>query len=165
MRTHGLVVLALGLLPAAEAAKEDASKKELAQLQGTWRVVAEVRDGVKSPPQRFQSVTVTYDADGKFQVEMAGKAIAQGTSTLDPSKQPKAMDIRYTEGEQKGQTLLAIYEVKGDTRRTCVAPPGRGRPTAFAAPPGSGYSVIVYQREKSKTGAGEPDAKKKAPGH
>jgi len=164
MRTHGLMFLVVGLVPAADDAKGDAPKNEMAQLQGTWRVVAEVRDGMKSPPQRFQDVTVTYEADGKFTVQKGGQTIAQGTSTLDTSKQPKAIDIRYTEGEQKGKTLQAIYEVKGDTRRTCVAPPGRGRPKAFAAPPGSGYSVIVYQREKSKKDAGEPDAKKQPPG-
>jgi hypothetical protein len=35
-----------------------------------------------------------------------------------------------------------------DTRKVCVAAAGKGRPTEFAAPPGSGHVLAVLKRVK-----------------
>ena len=51
-------------------------------------------------------------------------------------------------GDLKGQTSLAIYELVGDTLRICRAAPGKARPTEFASKPGSGLTLMSYQRAK-----------------
>jgi len=48
------------------------------------------------------------------------------------------MDVTRSDGPRKGETVLAIYEVKGDSLRTCFAPHGELRPDGFAPKEGSG---------------------------
>jgi len=74
--------------------------------------------------------------------------INEGTVKLDPTKKPKAIDITFTAGERKGQMVLGIYEIEGDTFRVCVARPGDERPAEFSAKAGSGRTLVAYQREK-----------------
>ena len=72
----------------------------------------------------------------------------RGTVKLDPSKSPKAMDIRGAEGPNKGKTILAIYELDGDTLRVCYDHSGKARPSAFKAEAKSPRSLITYRRAK-----------------
>jgi uncharacterized protein (TIGR03067 family) len=73
----------------------------------------------------------------------------QMTGTLhkaDPSKTPHEMEwVRATE-PSAGTTLLAIYEISGDTFRVCFDPSGNARPEEFA---GSGHVCHVWKRVKS----------------
>ena len=58
------------------------------------------------------------------------------------------MDIIIIDGLNKGQTWLGIYELSGDTYRSCFATEGKPRPTAFTSEPGSGNVLWVFKREK-----------------
>ena len=60
MRRRGLLLIAAGLLIAADAPKDDATKKEPAKLLGTWRVQSAERDG--QPPRQLGWNRVGYDA-------------------------------------------------------------------------------------------------------
>jgi len=62
------------------------------------------------------------------------------------------LDVTRSEGPRKGETVLAIYEVKGDSLRTCFAPPGRERPTGFTPKEGSGHVLRTYKRVKPGSG-------------
>ena len=77
-----------------------------------------------------------------------GKEVWKGTSTIDPMSQPKTIDFVPTEGANAGQTYLGIYQIEGDARKVCFAPPGKDRPTEFASKPGSGHILVAFEREK-----------------
>ena len=62
-----------------------------------------------------------------------------------------------TDGPTKGKTQLGIYEVDGDTFRSCFASPGAERPTDFSSKPGEARTVSIWKREKQPAQA--PDAK------
>ena len=155
MRMYGVAVLAIVSLfagvrsQAADGdAKEETVAKELQVFKGTWRLSSKEEDGKKFSEEEIKDVIATNDGSGNVSVRRGGKVFNEGTVKLDPTKKPKAIDITFTAGERKGQMVLGIYEIEGDTFRVCVARPGDERPADFSAKAGSGRTLVAYQREK-----------------
>ena len=152
MRLHAFLGFALlFVIPSLTAAGDDkdkAIKEDRKEYEGTWQVVSLEVDGNKSAEEDTKKITVVNEADGKWAIEVGGKVVARGTSEIDPTKKPKAVDLTVTEGENSGKTTLGIYEFKDDTRTVCLAQPGKERPTEFAAPAGSGHILTVLKRVK-----------------
>jgi uncharacterized protein (TIGR03067 family) len=64
-----------------------------------------------------------------FVVKLADGSIPiKGTVKLDPTRQPKAMDLTDTFGADVGKTILAIYSLDGDRLVFCAADDGHERP-------------------------------------
>ena len=70
------------------------------------------------------------------------------TFRLDPSANPKAIDITHQGEPRKGKTDLAIYELNGDTLRICYGPLDGKRPTEFTARANSDHLIVVYRRSQ-----------------
>jgi len=68
---------------------------------------------------------------------------------LRPNARPKSIDLHREDGDK--ETLLGIYELKGDTLTLC-ATKGAKRPRAFASPKGSDFSLLVFKRQSEKPG-------------
>ncbi len=66
---------------------------------------------------------------------------------LDSSARPKALDITGTEGPNKGKTILAIYELDGDTFRVCYDLSGKSRPTEFKTKAETQLFLVSYKRD------------------
>ena len=155
MRMYGVAVLAVVALfagvhsRAADGdAKEETVAKELQAFKGTWRLSSKEEDGKKFSEEEIKDIIGTGDGLGKFSVRRGDKVIGEATVKLDPTKKPKRIDVPFTEGKHKGQTVLGIYEIERDAFRVCVARPGDERPAEFSAKAGSGRTLVVYQREK-----------------
>jgi len=154
MRMHTVAVLGIAVLlggvglAAAADAKEEAVKKELQALKGTWRPVSREVDGVKTSEEELKDVIIRRDEAGMFSVRLGDQVIIEGTIKIDPAKKPKTVDTTYSTGENKGKVAKGIYEIDGDTYRLCFAQPGSERPKEFSAKAGSGNTLIVYKREK-----------------
>jgi uncharacterized protein (TIGR03067 family) len=153
MRWYALVVAiffaGVGLRSAAGDAQEDAVKKDLKALTGTWAVVAAERDGNKFTEEQTKGVLLTIDGTGKASVKRGDQVVFEGTFTLDPTKKPKTVDTTQTsDGENKGKVTPGIYEVEGDTLKFCSAVPGKDRPGEFSAKSGSGHFLREYKRVK-----------------
>src|SRR5437773_12193409 len=147
----GSLFAGIGWLAAADDAQEEAIKKERKAMQGRWTVASYELDGNRPlSDEQLQSVRAIFDAQGKITIEADGNTVLAATTRIDPTKQPKTIDITFTEGDMQGQTALGIYELKDDTFRYCRAAPGKDRPTEFSSKAGSGHTLIVYKREKSK---------------
>jgi uncharacterized protein (TIGR03067 family) len=150
--TTGLVLAVLlgGAVRAdeKEGDKEAAIKEEWKRLNGTWEPVRIVADGKEQPAPK-EKATVTLK-DGRYTVRQGGKVVGEGASKIDPSTSPKSLDITPGSGPTKGKTVPAIYEVKGDTHRVCIAGPGKPRPKAFEAKEGSGHTLVTYKRIKAR---------------
>jgi uncharacterized protein (TIGR03067 family) len=155
MRQHvlalgvGLLFVGFGSLLAVGDAKDEAITKERKKFEGTWQVVSLEVDGNKVGEADARKITVINAADGTWTVEADGTVVARGTRVIDPTKKPRAVDLTVTEGQDQGKTLHGIYEFSGDdTRKVCLAPAGKERPTEFAAPSGSGHILAVLNRVK-----------------
>ena len=155
MRMYGVAVLAIVSLfagvrsQAADGdAKEETVAKELQVFKGTWRLSSKEVDGKKFSEEEIKDVIATANGEGRVSVRRGGKVIGGGTIKLNPTKKPRAIDITFTEGEDKGKTALGIYKIDSDGFRVCIARVGDERPTEFSARAGSRRILIVYKREK-----------------
>ena len=144
----GKIVVAGSLLLAAGLAAGQASKDRSKDLTGVWLAATYALDGKAATAADLKKVRLIIEDDRKFKAQNAGQTFLAGTIKLGPETNPRAMDITYTEGDLKGQTALAIYEMIGDTLRICRAAPGKPRPKEFASKPGSGLTLMSYQRMK-----------------
>ena len=55
-----------------------------------------------------------------------------------------------TSGQDQGQTLLGIYELKKNTRKLCFAPAGRNRPTEFSSTAENQHILVTFERVKTE---------------
>jgi uncharacterized protein (TIGR03067 family) len=83
-------------------------------------------------------------------VRSGDAVLVEAAVKLDPTKKPKTMDVAFSEGENKGQTVPGIYEIEGESFRVCHARPGDERPGEFSAKAGGGRTLVVYKREREQ---------------
>lgn len=141
-----LVTLATVAISIAQAADDEAVKKDLAQLQGEWTMVSGSADGQPMPEDMLKQMKRVCKGD-ELTVTMADRIFLKAKFTIDPSKKPKTIDYEMTEGLTKGKKQLGIYELNGDTFKACFNSPGAERPTEFKA--GDGLTLSEWKRKKS----------------
>jgi uncharacterized protein (TIGR03067 family) len=140
-------LLAVAAFGAAQGPGTEA-KKDLERMTGTWAVIEAENDGKAVPADVVKKMKlVQKQAEWTF---YGDDEAVSGKDKLDPSKTPRAVDTLMTAGRAKGKTVLGIYEIKGDTMKVCWAEPGRPRPTAFTAQPGSGRHFLLLKRQKAE---------------
>jgi uncharacterized protein (TIGR03067 family) len=115
-----LVVLMMGFSvaeePKSDEAKKQATNKALETFSGTWDIISVQPEGVaKEATQLIFRKDWTYAALNK-----EGKELWSGTFELDPTATPKIWDHRSDESKKKGEDVLGIYELNGDTLKACV---------------------------------------------
>jgi uncharacterized protein (TIGR03067 family) len=123
-----------------------ADAKDDDAIEGTWLPSAAELGGKMFPDEVRKTIKLVIK-DDKYTVTV-GKQVDQGTIKLNPSATPKAMDITGTEGPNKGKTILAIYERKGDTLRICYDLSGKNRPTEFKTEAGTQLFLVEYKQQK-----------------
>lgn len=150
MTPRVLLLFTLGLLLAADEPKDEASKKDLQQLQGTWLLVSAERDGKKVSEDDVKNVTLVVSGNKfKFLKGAEVGTASEGTFKVDATKKPKTTESTADAGPDKGKKFLGIYEIESaDLHKVCFAPPGKDRPTEFASKAGSGNILQVWKREK-----------------
>ena len=152
MRFHAVVILGLPCLFAAlttgtAGAQDDAAKKELKKLEGTWATVSIEAAGQKvTDEDKIKTRKLTTKGD-KYTLKVGDETV-EGTIDINPTKKPKTIDVKPASGSNKGKTLLGIYKLDGDGLKICLAPPGKDRPTAFTTAAENGHQLVVYKREK-----------------
>jgi len=149
MRTRALMLILLvpwSLSPAL--ADDKAVQEELERHQGTWRASTSVYDGQDAAPDIVRSITRTVDKDHVVW-KRDGKSFAGTKIELDPSRDPKAIDVIPDGGQDRGERVLGIYKLEGDRLTICMAAPGQPRPKAFKAEKGSGYTLRTFIRERA----------------
>jgi uncharacterized protein (TIGR03067 family) len=144
MALRHCTALALVLSFSSVAWSHDAKDEDA--IQGAWLVSMAELAGQKFSDEVNKSIKLVIK-DGKYTVTV-GNQPDKGTSKIDPSAKPKTMDITGTDGPNKGKTMLAIYELKGDTLRVCYDVSGKMRPTEFKTAANTQLFLVTYKREK-----------------
>jgi uncharacterized protein (TIGR03067 family) len=134
-------------LTLANAADDEAVKKDLAQLQGEWIMVSASADGQPMQDEMVKQMKRVCKGD-EITVTMQGQVFLKAKITLDPSKKPKTIDYEMTEGYTKGKKQLGLYEINGDTFKACFNAPGAERPTELKA--GGGLTYSEWKRKKTE---------------
>jgi uncharacterized protein (TIGR03067 family) len=141
-----ILVLPICLLIAAEPPKNDA-KKDRELLQGEWQMVSGEREGRKLPDNIVEGGKRRTEGD-ETTVEINGQVFMKAKFTIDPSKKPKTIDYRVSEGSNKDKMVPGIYEIDGDMVKFCFSAPDSERPTDFTAKEGSKRTLSVWKRVK-----------------
>ena len=138
MKLHASLILAAGLMVAA-----DAPDKDLDKLQGDWSLVSlKLVDGPAISDGKLTIKGDNYEAK-------VGDFVIKATIKLDSSKDPKTIDFKYSEGPNPGETSKGIYKLDGDTFTFYRPFQGGGdRPMKIPPEPAEGMVLIVYKKAK-----------------
>ena len=132
------------LLIAAKPA--DDAKKDLERLQGEWIMAALEIDGKPVPDEKIQDTTLTIKGD-KYIVRSKDNKY-EVTITLDPAKDPKAIDMAFPDGTDAAKIGKGIYKIDGDTFIVVRAQAtDNERPTTFGTWPNSGCFMVTWKRK------------------
>lgn len=141
MKNLLLGICTLVLLAGAEPRQSD-TQKELAKLKGKWTVVTMVTNGKDDPDATKHGIT--FDGDAVTIEQPSGES--KGTCVLDPTKDPKHIDLKPT--EDPDAVLHGIYSLNGDELKVCVCAASGERPTKFESKEGSNQRYAVLKRAK-----------------
>ena len=156
MTRNATMLLGISLLLAGLGSKaygdpqDDAFRKELKAMAGTWRPISAENNGNKTPEEILKEIRWVRDADGKWAMQRDDKTVLEWTvRKIDTTKKPKTIDLEVTLGSHQGQAYRGIYELDGDTLRVCLAMPESERPTEFSGRKGSNSALSEFKREKN----------------
>jgi uncharacterized protein (TIGR03067 family) len=149
MRSRALVLVLLIPWPSHLALADDqAAKDELGRHQGTWRATSSIYEGQEASVEIVRSITRTVEKDHVVW-KRDGESFAGTRIELDPSRDPKAIDVIPDGGKDRGERVLGIYKLEKDRLTICMAAPGKPRPAEFLAEKGSGCTLRTFTREKT----------------
>jgi uncharacterized protein (TIGR03067 family) len=150
MALHSLLIVAVGLLPAADDTKENVVKKEMAKFQGTWKFVSMEIEGKKKSDEEITRFTLMIQGDDwtveRKTVSDKGTATSRAPSTfkLDPTQKPQAIDFTLP----NGKVLRGIYSLDSKKMTVCFGGKEKdGRPSAFKTRPDSRLVLFVLTKE------------------
>ena len=131
------------------AADDEASKKLLKDLEGTYKVTAVEYWGEVVPLQMSGRVTIKAD---KFTLEFdgGGKSTTRVyTIALDSTTKPIHINLKAEDGPKKVETSFGIISVEGDTSKICYNKAfNQKRPTKFKTSKDDEYMLMTLVKTK-----------------
>ena len=118
----------------------------LTELEGDWSMMSCVRDG-EPLDKNFLKRGRRSIRGNKTVMFFADQVYMQADFTLDPAQQPKAIEFIESQGPSAGKTQYGIYELDGQTLKTCFSAPGHPRPGDYKTEHGDGRTVTVWVRD------------------
>jgi len=132
---------------AAAGAGGDASRKDLKLLQGTWVLAAMEANGKEVPVEKLQH-TILIIKEDTYTVKIKDKVMSVVRIKLDAAKDPRQIDMTFTDGAAKDKVGKGIYLITGDTFKMCRGlDPDQDRPREFATWPDTNVFVVTWKRQ------------------
>ena len=101
--------------------RQDAAKNELAKLEGTWYGVGGEEGWRVSTPEEAKMDEEEFIFKGDLLIiRRHGTVAGELKMSVDPSKDPKEMDLIFTKGDNAGKKCLAIYTIAGGQLKICT---------------------------------------------
>ena len=131
--------------------------EQLRDLEGTWRFQTLEIEGSPFPAAALSGSRLIID--GSLFRMHSPEADYVGNFDIDVEASPHTIDIDFTEGPETGNTNHGIFALDGDGLKICLDMTGKGRPSAFATTPGSGWALETLRRgEPAPRDSGATDA-------
>jgi uncharacterized protein (TIGR03067 family) len=142
----GLVVLIANSLMAGEPSKQDAFKKDLDAIQGTWKTVNLEADGKQAPAEIVVALKLTFKGD-TLTFTPGEPGFSNYNYKLDATTKPASFDMTHADGANKGETQKGIYLLVGNHLKICLGK-ADNRPKEFTTTANSGQALYTLQQEK-----------------
>lgn len=134
----------LSLIAADDSKKPDVAKKIL----GTWQLTKGVVGGNPFPEELVKKLQLEL-TEGKYKL-IGAESPDEGTWKIDLGKKPFAMDVKGTDGPNKGKTYPCIFELDGDKLKVCYDLSSKKRPEKFESKPKTLNFLAEYKRATKK---------------
>src|SRR6185369_4609857 len=138
-----------------------AGDAEFKVLDGTWEIAELVIGGEKVPDKEIAGMKFIFSAEGDKDKTHKLTLVPPPSETgvvdkrtfelkFIPNKKPAEVNAKALDGQFKGTTSPAIYEVKGDVLRWCQSDDEKAteRPKDFTSPAKSRIYVFTFKRAK-----------------
>ena len=147
MFTKALWLGPLLCLALAQPTNEEKAKKDLEKMQGTWTMQALEINGKDVPLQQLQDTVLIVKAD-EYRTKIKDKELFGFRIKLDPSKDPKEIDMIKKEPDGSEKTYKGIYVFENDVFKMCrAATSEQNRPNQFATWPDTGFFVVTWKKK------------------
>jgi len=140
------VVFGLCLLSSAMAQQQSDADK----IRGVWSVVCAHSDGHRMLLYQACGMVITIDGE-RIVMQEAGRRTASAILyKLDPTQQPKAIDLVCPSPHAEQSTYLGIYQFDGNLLRLTWRIGGGPRPMTFSSVPEPGLALLVLKKERGE---------------
>jgi len=149
MPSRRILAVAAVLLVAFPAGRADDRKDEkpldpdLKKLQGKWEITYHETAGVEDTKEHKWTIEIQGD---KYTLTIGEQKLI-GRLRLDSTKTPKQVEYATDDDDGAVQEYVGIYELDGDTYKTCDVAKGKKLPTEFKTNDPTGQ-VAVWKRVK-----------------
>jgi uncharacterized protein (TIGR03067 family) len=145
MWTKSALLCPLICLALTYPTQDDKAKKDLAQMQGKWTMHALEINGKDVPPKQIADTFLSVK-DNIYRTIVKGKEQFGFRIKLDPSKDPRAIDMILNEGGVE-KVYKGIYKLENDSFVMCRGgSPEQERPNQFATWPNTNNFVVTWKR-------------------
>jgi uncharacterized protein (TIGR03067 family) len=145
-----LLSLSFVMATAEEPKLSEAAQKELKKLEGKWKAVKAVTNGMEETPEMDGNEVMVEFKGSKANVN--GKEFFL-IAALDPSTDPKCIDLKSAvdQGQiTKGTVFESIYKLDGEELIIAINIGGdKKRPAKFESEKDSGVVVVTMKKEKN----------------
>jgi len=120
------------------------------ELIGQWRIVSGEFSGQPIPSARLPESLIQFDIDGRW----SGLEGDAATWSVDSTKSPKTLDLKYTAGRDQGKKQLCIYRISEGRLAIVFGIPGgkvEDRPDGFTTKDKPNTVMLIFERADHST--------------
>ena len=103
-------------------------------LIGTWTCLAATVDGKALPKDTTDLLSLTL-TENRYKTEKGSQVLFDSSYTIDPSANPRQINMVGTEGDLAGKEAPGIFSLEEDVLRICYVMPGLPVRRSFKASP------------------------------
>jgi uncharacterized protein (TIGR03067 family) len=140
MRWTAILLMALSISVISAVPSLAADEADAKAIQGNWEIVSAEIGGELFPVEAFNEVQLVLK-EGTYKL-----AIDEGIYKLLDADGKKGIDVIGEKGPNKGKTIPAIYEIKGDSMKICYDLAGKTRPSKLETEKGTRQFLATYKR-------------------
>jgi uncharacterized protein (TIGR03067 family) len=137
----------LAVCQSGQKVPEAADEKERVKREGVWSMISFEINGEKASGEEVKRWKLVIKGN-EYTIFRDNKQVEQGTHRIDVTQKPYREDFTITEGDKPGKTCVGIYSIEGSRFTCCYAEKSKGRPAEFKATPGTGRSLVVWERSQ-----------------
>ena len=115
-------------------------------LKGTWTCLSATVEGKALPKETTELLGLTL-TENRYKTEKGSEVLFDSSYTIDPSEDPKQINMVGTEGDIAGKEAPGIYSLEKDILRICYVMPGLPRPKEFQSQAGSKTYLVSWKRK------------------